>query len=292
MQLLLEHNARVDEQDGSGRTALHLVSWFGHCDAVPLLLAHKADPGIQDETLHTPLHYAAWFNQVEICRLLIEGRAPLDATDHSKKTPLHFGVQHRRPEVVRLLLDAGADWRLTDSDGKTPEAVAIAEGFTDILDILTDFAKKSEASGPTTVLDELIAEHKAIRENVETLAHARDRFLEPFNAVGLRIDGINNQIQRLGEQQAELAATVTRVKAVLNEIMLLVSAEVSAPEPPKEEGQKAEQKQEQPKVLMCRVCGQNPSAWRCKVCHSTFCKGCWAKMKPGRCPICRPDAKT
>jgi ankyrin repeat protein len=284
LELLLNAGASVDQPDRSGRTALHLVSWFGHPEAAKVLLSHNASCVAQDETQHTPLHYAAWFGQVEISKQLIDAKAPIDACDHSQKTPLHFAVQHRHLEVVRLLLSEGANWRLKDSDGKTPEGIAIAEGASDILDILTNFARSSEE--PATLIDELIKEHKQIKDNLEILAKARDQFLEPFNTMSGRIEGIQSQIQRLVEQQDELAAAVTRVKSVLKDI----SAIVTVPEP-KPDVTKTEPKPEQPKVHVCNLCSQNPSAWRCKVCHKTFCKGCWNKIKPGKCPFCKTEGK-
>ena len=88
---LLDAGADVDGADGSGLTALHWASAWGHADA---------------------------------CRLLIERGAEVGARDGRDATPLHAAAFFGRPDAVRVLLEGGADPSLRDEDGTSPADLA------------------------------------------------------------------------------------------------------------------------------------------------------------------------
>jgi ankyrin repeat protein len=49
MTLLLDHGAKIDDQDNRGRTALMIAAELNHEAAVDLLLAHGADKTLRDK---------------------------------------------------------------------------------------------------------------------------------------------------------------------------------------------------------------------------------------------------
>ena len=73
--MILGKGVNVNQQDGTGRSALHLASWFGHLQLVQILLDYKAEINLQENEGHTPLHLACWFGYIKICELLVKKNA-------------------------------------------------------------------------------------------------------------------------------------------------------------------------------------------------------------------------
>ncbi|XP_076767727.1 ankyrin repeat domain-containing protein 54 isoform X2 [Arvicanthis niloticus] len=59
-------------------------------ETVQLLLDHGADPNQQDGLGNTPLHLAACTNHVPVITTLLRGGARVDALDRAGRTPLHL----------------------------------------------------------------------------------------------------------------------------------------------------------------------------------------------------------
>jgi ankyrin repeat protein len=289
MRVLLQAGADVTQQDGIGRKALHLVSWFGHSDAIPLLLERGADVGDTDDTGMTALHIACWFDQLDACRYLIRCGAPLNAADNSGRTPLHFAVQHKRPAFVRLLLESKANPRVKDGDGKTPEWIAATENETEILDIFASFAPKEEEDPE---FSGLIAESGRLNDTLRKLVAERDKFAERFSHLQSRVQSFESQVMELQQRFTNLSLGMATLRGKLGEIVALAKGEdassapgglvcivvpASTPRPGRT-------------IPLCQVCQTNPGARRCKTCHSPFCAACLPDVKKDGCSICKGRA--
>ncbi|MGL5837413.1 MAG: ankyrin repeat domain-containing protein [Sphingorhabdus sp.] len=103
------------KRDGTGETALHIVTarrddtWLGY------LLQKGANPNLSDRRGTTPLMLATQLGFIEGAERLIRYKASVDATNRSGETALIRAVQLRNTDMVRLLLKAGANPDKRDS---------------------------------------------------------------------------------------------------------------------------------------------------------------------------------
>jgi len=103
-------------------------------------LAAGYDPNHEDE-LHpkfgtTPLMEAAFHGRDAIVKRLIEHNANLNTRSGYGWTALHYAGQAKRTGAAALLVAAGADRSIKNNKGKTARDRAVAQGKTDIADLL------------------------------------------------------------------------------------------------------------------------------------------------------------
>ncbi|MFM2409942.1 MAG: hypothetical protein RL481_770 [Pseudomonadota bacterium] len=97
------------KDNGTGETALHIVTerrdstWLGY------LLGKGANPNLADKKGVTPLMLATQLGWLDGVDVLIKLKAQVDATNRSGETALIRAVQLRNVEMVKLLLKAGAN---------------------------------------------------------------------------------------------------------------------------------------------------------------------------------------
>jgi ankyrin repeat protein len=101
--------------DGSGETALHIVTQRRDIEWLGFLLGKGAKPDVADKKGVTPLMLAVQLGWTDGADLLIKLKAQVDATNKSGETALIRAVQLRNAEMVRLLLKAGANPDKQDS---------------------------------------------------------------------------------------------------------------------------------------------------------------------------------
>jgi uncharacterized protein len=97
------------KDNGTGETALHIVTQRRDSDWLGYLLGKGANPNIADKKGLTPLMLAVQLGWTDGTDLLIRLKAQIDATNRSGETALIRAVQLRNVEMVRLLMKAGAN---------------------------------------------------------------------------------------------------------------------------------------------------------------------------------------
>ncbi|XWS27197.1 hypothetical protein CRYUN_Cryun26dG0094300 [Craigia yunnanensis] len=167
LQQLLRRGSDPNEQDSSGRTALHIAASNGSDHCVILLLEYGVDPNIRDPEGSVPLWEAIMGKHESVIKLLVDNGATLSNGDVGQfacssveqnnldllkdivkyggdvKQPksngtaaIHAAICEGNVEMVRFLLQQGADINEKDSHGWTARAMADHQGHEEILALL------------------------------------------------------------------------------------------------------------------------------------------------------------
>ncbi|XP_048250512.1 serine/threonine-protein phosphatase 6 regulatory ankyrin repeat subunit A-like [Haliotis rufescens] len=128
--------ARVNIEDNTGNTALHVASIHGSKECVDMLLKAGADVKVQNETADTPLHDASRCGSEKCVDLLLKAGADVKVQNNSSYTALHRASIHASNECVDLLLKAGADVQAQNRRGFTPLHIASMFGSQKCVDML------------------------------------------------------------------------------------------------------------------------------------------------------------
>lgn len=115
----IRFGARIDFQDASQRTLLHLACQHERTASVRLLLAHGADSRARDKDGRTPLHEAARHHHLAAVLPLVQAGAQLDAEDRRGQRPLHEAQCSCSGEMMHALVALGAstiDFKPLDSE--------------------------------------------------------------------------------------------------------------------------------------------------------------------------------
>lgn len=143
IRLLLEHGADVNKpaNDNRSNTPLHLASTHQHIKPVQVLLDHGANINAEDGQGQTPLHRVfedniLHENSFSLAQLLVGRGAGVNAHDKDHVTPLHLASYYQKLESVRFLLDHGANVNAKQSHGKTPLHEVLSKPDADDDDVL------------------------------------------------------------------------------------------------------------------------------------------------------------
>eukprot|EP00659_Diplonema_papillatum_P010465 gene10466-16113_t len=132
-ELLVNHQASVNEANCKGKTPLHYASTAG-CEAVvKTLLGHRADPNETDHQGTTPAHFAASVGLASTLKLLAAHGAALDRKNNRGETPLFRAVREGHQAVARYLISAGADPKTSDAQRNTLVHAAVLSGDLDVI---------------------------------------------------------------------------------------------------------------------------------------------------------------
>ncbi|VDK20228.1 unnamed protein product [Taenia asiatica] len=124
VKCLLEANAKLDQIDQDGWSALRSAAWGGHIDVVNLLLESGVDVDITGPDSRTALRAAAWAGHSEIVRRLLAAGADVNRPDAEGRTPLIAAAYMGCGDIIDILADAGANLNHADQDGRTALCVA------------------------------------------------------------------------------------------------------------------------------------------------------------------------
>ena len=144
---LLDDGADVSVQDNHHWTPLHLAAREGRLEVVRVLLEHNADVNSQTDDGLTPIHSLILLGKYskndypQIVQLLLEHGANPNARDDKRRTPLHC-AKSSHLEIARILLAHGAGVDAEDEKGMTPLQVKLAEGETEMAQLLSEYSSK------------------------------------------------------------------------------------------------------------------------------------------------------
>ncbi|KAH8062218.1 hypothetical protein JL722_3131 [Aureococcus anophagefferens] len=173
MNLLYRLKCDLDQQDGAGRSAMHIAARYDSHAVVRVLAQLDGDVELADTYGKTPAHYAAEMGNEAALRTLSRLGAALDVeTDNGKtcaalaaanghnnmllllhslgadvdqralnfagRTPLHFAAGNGHLQCARTLLRLGADINATDTALNTPVLHAALNGRKDVVEALEE----------------------------------------------------------------------------------------------------------------------------------------------------------
>ncbi|KAL4970494.1 ankyrin repeat-containing domain protein [Aspergillus stella-maris] len=111
MKLLLDHDARIDEEDNSSSwrpTALTRAAGTGNTELVRLLIERGANVNHTKKGSDSPLFVACWSGETENVRQLIKGGAIInEQRENDEWLPAHASYDNH--EIMQILLENGAD---------------------------------------------------------------------------------------------------------------------------------------------------------------------------------------
>lgn len=142
--MLLEHGADIDAGGPPGRagrlTPLILAARWGNIRNVQLLLEHGAKTDIRDCTGRTAVAWAACRTFEDTVKVLAERRADVNIADEAGITPLMLAADRSGRGTVEVLLKHGARVDQKDCKGKDACEWAKERGAMDIVHILREAA--------------------------------------------------------------------------------------------------------------------------------------------------------
>ncbi len=141
VKALLEKNANVNLVNSKGLSALSLAADNGHVAIVKALLEKNA--AVNTSSGYSPLLMAAQNGHLEIVKALLEKNA--NVNDSIKGlTPLYVAAKNGYSEIVKALLKKNANVNLTNLKCKSPLWIAAENGHLDIVKILLEGNQKCE----------------------------------------------------------------------------------------------------------------------------------------------------
>jgi ankyrin repeat protein len=136
-RILLEKGAKV-QYLGWYRGKFSPMHAARSAEMVQLLLDHDADPNLEDGIYRRPLHWYVIRHDIAAMRAILQHGAELEVNGIGPfEKPLHVGAQ-RNLDTVELLVEHGADVRERDFQENTPLHLAAAAGKIDVVKFLAE----------------------------------------------------------------------------------------------------------------------------------------------------------
>ena len=130
-QLLKEANCKhldiIDTTDTWGYTALIEASMWGHVDVIEMLLQHNAKVDSQSAAGETALHWAAMNGHNQVVSVLLHSGADPNAQQNKGQTPLHLAAQKNHPDIAKSLIRSGCNCNIKDKKNQVPFDLALPD---------------------------------------------------------------------------------------------------------------------------------------------------------------------
>lgn len=122
LQKCLDAGMDVMHRTKQGHTALHYAAEnpTDTIEIIDLLIDHGADVNDNNGSWGTPLHFAASKGTKEAIEHLINKGADIEAKDSNGNRPIHLSAQYGSKDTMKALIDAGANTHSKNNEGKTP----------------------------------------------------------------------------------------------------------------------------------------------------------------------------
>ncbi|HSC25117.1 MAG TPA: ankyrin repeat domain-containing protein [Candidatus Babeliales bacterium] len=138
---LLNYNAKINEVDISGKTALHHAFEENKKEFIIPLLDKNSDSNKKNNSGFTVGHIAVQSRNIENLALLIEhpqSNFNINMQDNNKNTLLHKAVIDHNVEITNYLLNRKEiDITLCNSEGKCSFAIALDNNQDDLIDLIS-----------------------------------------------------------------------------------------------------------------------------------------------------------
>ncbi|KAK7949556.1 hypothetical protein PG988_016195 [Apiospora saccharicola] len=188
-QVLIEHGANVNTQDGYGRTPLHIAAENGFLDLVKFLIEQGANVNTPDVYGQTPLYVAAVNEHLNSAEFLIEQGADINTPDVHGQTILHIAAYEGNSSIVQFLLAHNVNINAPDLHGRTPLHNALDLSHPKVAELLLEAGADMDAitNDGWSPLDSAVDRHFAIdRRHYDmvlllTQRRGNPRIISPLN---------------------------------------------------------------------------------------------------------------
>ena len=152
LDFLIGKKFGVEGEDGNGWTALHLAAQNGYEKIIERLLEKKVSAKAVTPQKETPLHLSVKAGHVAATEALLgkKGTA-IGSQDIHDQEPLHLAARGGSAVITNALLLKKADVNAEDKFGWQPLHIAIAYGYTELVEqLMKSGAKIEEKLGSTS----------------------------------------------------------------------------------------------------------------------------------------------
>lgn len=122
-------HAMVTDGDAKGRSAIHMLSYYGEVEVIKMLLDQGVDINLMPEGGGlSALHWAVYNDHHQLMRFLVERGANVNLQAkgfYQGRTPLHYTVSGGKYHMAEYLLTYGADPLFKDLEGMSPIQMAL-----------------------------------------------------------------------------------------------------------------------------------------------------------------------
>ena len=146
MDMFLDAGLDPDLQDAQNNSLLMIAAYNGQLEMTRLLLDAGADPDLPGARGNTPLMGVCFKGYLEVAEELLARGAQVNARGGGDLTPLMMAALFNKLEFAKLFLAHGADAALTNLQGQSAAAIASANGFSEMADLLENLPDDSSAN--------------------------------------------------------------------------------------------------------------------------------------------------
>lgn len=145
VKVLVERGAKLEPNEGSGRTPLIEAASEGHKNTVELLVEKGANIEARDNEERTALIAAALRGKNEVVQVLLDKAANTEARDKEGYTALILAAQENQKETVQMLIEKKANIEAQLNNGKTALQVAKKAGHKAVVLLLKSYGAKDRS---------------------------------------------------------------------------------------------------------------------------------------------------